>query len=200
MPRVLSTPYTASKHAITGLTKALALEGRAHNIAVGQIHEHKATCEHEIKGYLDIFPSESEARKALGEPLVFTKLGLITKARPDNTFKRRIIWDFRVSDVNRAIEVAERVVLPRLEDVIADARELWAGVGRGERVLLLVLDISDAFHQVPLHPAELGDISVSIPEKGRLEAADATACSSWKQVVPARQVRPYAVSVNFCPD
>ena len=37
LPRPMSAPYTASKHAITGLTKALALDGRACNVAVGQI-------------------------------------------------------------------------------------------------------------------------------------------------------------------
>ena len=36
-PRPNAVAYTASKHGITGLTKALALEGRAHNIACGQI-------------------------------------------------------------------------------------------------------------------------------------------------------------------
>ncbi|MBL6852382.1 MAG: SDR family oxidoreductase [Alphaproteobacteria bacterium] len=36
-PRPNSAPYTATKHAITGLTKAAALDGRAHGIAVGQI-------------------------------------------------------------------------------------------------------------------------------------------------------------------
>jgi NAD(P)-dependent dehydrogenase (short-subunit alcohol dehydrogenase family) len=36
-PRPNSAPYTASKHAITGLTKALALDGRAHDIACGQL-------------------------------------------------------------------------------------------------------------------------------------------------------------------
>ncbi|MBQ29397.1 MAG: 3-oxoacyl-ACP reductase [Acidimicrobiaceae bacterium] len=36
-PRPFSSPYTATKHAITGLTKALALEGRPHGITVGQI-------------------------------------------------------------------------------------------------------------------------------------------------------------------
>jgi len=36
-PRPNSAPYTATKHAITGLTKSTALDGRAFNIACGQI-------------------------------------------------------------------------------------------------------------------------------------------------------------------
>ena len=36
-PRPLSAPYTATKHAITGLTKSLSLDGRAHDIACSQI-------------------------------------------------------------------------------------------------------------------------------------------------------------------
>jgi len=37
VPRPGSVPYTVSKHAISGLTKTLALDGRAFNIASGQI-------------------------------------------------------------------------------------------------------------------------------------------------------------------
>lgn len=37
VPRVNSAPYTATKHAITGLTKATSLDGRKYDIAVGQI-------------------------------------------------------------------------------------------------------------------------------------------------------------------
>ena len=36
-PRPNSAPYTASKHAVTGLTKAASLDGRKYDIAVGQI-------------------------------------------------------------------------------------------------------------------------------------------------------------------
>lgn len=36
-PRPNSSPYTATKHAITGLTKATSLDGRAYGIACGQI-------------------------------------------------------------------------------------------------------------------------------------------------------------------
>ena len=37
VPRPLSAPYTATKHAITGLTRSIALDGRAHRIACSQI-------------------------------------------------------------------------------------------------------------------------------------------------------------------
>jgi NAD(P)-dependent dehydrogenase (short-subunit alcohol dehydrogenase family) len=36
-PRPNSSPYTSTKHAITGLTKSISLDGRKYNIACGQI-------------------------------------------------------------------------------------------------------------------------------------------------------------------
>ena len=37
VPRPGSVPYTTTKHAITGLTRTLSLDGRAYNIACGQL-------------------------------------------------------------------------------------------------------------------------------------------------------------------
>jgi NAD(P)-dependent dehydrogenase (short-subunit alcohol dehydrogenase family) len=37
VPRPFSAPYTATKHALTGLTKSAALDGRPFDIACGQI-------------------------------------------------------------------------------------------------------------------------------------------------------------------
>jgi len=43
MPRPNSAPYTATKHAMTGLTKATSLDGRDFDIACGQIDIGNAT-------------------------------------------------------------------------------------------------------------------------------------------------------------
>lgn len=37
VPRPFSAPYTSTKHAMTGLTRSISLDGRAFNIACGQI-------------------------------------------------------------------------------------------------------------------------------------------------------------------
>jgi NADP-dependent 3-hydroxy acid dehydrogenase YdfG len=37
VPRPLSVAYTAAKHAVTGLTRSTSLDGRAYDIACGQI-------------------------------------------------------------------------------------------------------------------------------------------------------------------
>lgn len=54
-PRPHSVAYTATKHALTGLTKSLSLDGRPYNIAVGQIDIGNAATdmtEHMRKGVL----------------------------------------------------------------------------------------------------------------------------------------------------
>lgn len=65
VPRPLSAPYTATKHAITGLTRSLALDGRAHHIACGQIdigNARTAMTSHMLHGALQ--PDGSMAAEA----------------------------------------------------------------------------------------------------------------------------------------
>ena len=52
-----SAPYTATKHAITGLTKSIALDGRAYDIACGQIDIGNAPTE---------MAAQDDARRAAG--------------------------------------------------------------------------------------------------------------------------------------
>lgn len=56
-PRPNSAPYTATKHAITGLTKSLSLDGRKYDIACGQIdigNADTSLASDMIKGTFDI--------------------------------------------------------------------------------------------------------------------------------------------------
>ena len=59
-PRPNAVAYTATKHAITGLTRSLALDGRPHDIACGQIDIGNAAT--------DLIVKISEAKVARGEP------------------------------------------------------------------------------------------------------------------------------------
>ncbi len=49
VPRENSAPYTATKHAITGLTKAVSLDGRKYDIACGQIDIGNAAVERTVR-------------------------------------------------------------------------------------------------------------------------------------------------------
>ena len=49
VPRPNSAPYTATKHAITGLTRSTSLDGRKHNIACGQIDIGNAATEMTVR-------------------------------------------------------------------------------------------------------------------------------------------------------
>ena len=49
MPRPNSAPYTATKHAITGLTRSTSLDGRKHDIACGQIDIGNAATEMTVR-------------------------------------------------------------------------------------------------------------------------------------------------------
>jgi NADP-dependent 3-hydroxy acid dehydrogenase YdfG len=48
-PRPFSAPYTATKHAITGLTKTISLDGRKDDIACGQIDIGNALTERTVR-------------------------------------------------------------------------------------------------------------------------------------------------------
>ena len=62
VPRPNSAPYTATKHAITGLTRSTALDGRAFDIACGQIDIGNAATEMTAR-MVDGVPQADGSRK-----------------------------------------------------------------------------------------------------------------------------------------
>jgi NAD(P)-dependent dehydrogenase (short-subunit alcohol dehydrogenase family) len=67
VPRPNSAPYTASKHAVSGLTKCTALEGRKYNIACGQVDIGNAETEMAAKAKSGLLQASGETRP---EPLM----------------------------------------------------------------------------------------------------------------------------------
>ena len=61
-PRPRSAPYTASKHAITGLTKSASLDGRAYDIACGQIDVGNAATEMAAAMPAGVLQADGECR------------------------------------------------------------------------------------------------------------------------------------------
>src|SRR3954471_5591877 len=68
-PRPRSVPYTATKHAITALTKSTSLDGRAHDIACGQIDVGNAATELTAKMPLGVLQPNGQL---MAEPTIDT--------------------------------------------------------------------------------------------------------------------------------
>jgi NAD(P)-dependent dehydrogenase (short-subunit alcohol dehydrogenase family) len=67
VPRPYSAPYTATKHAITGLTKSIALDGRKYDIACSQIDIGNAATDLAAKMAKGVPQADGEIR---AEPLM----------------------------------------------------------------------------------------------------------------------------------
>ena len=62
VPRPKSAPYTATKHALTGLTKSIALDGRTYDIACGQIDIGNAGTDMTERMYTGVPQADGELR------------------------------------------------------------------------------------------------------------------------------------------
>ena len=104
------------------------------------------------KRWADKFSTWPQVEEALGtEEIIMNRLALISKLKPDGTWKHRLVWDLRRSGVNLAILQGERVIMPRLLDLVSDVRQIASG---STPTFLMGTDVAEAFHQVPLHPSE----------------------------------------------
>ena len=124
------------------------------------------------EGFAVVLPtgkaSEMHARGAV------SKLALLVKEKDDGSVKRRIIVDLLRSGGNARCRVPERIVLPRVVDVVDSFRFLWktrdrmAIKAKDEEWTLdedrpeggiydfemITADLSDAYCHLPVHPEE----------------------------------------------
>eukprot|EP00435_Cladocopium_sp_Y103_P026794 s2314_g6.t1 len=103
--------------------------------------------EAESKGFCELATDLDDARRRLGGDPILSKLGVVVKFQGEQRAKKsRIIWDLRESGVNERCDPAERVVLPRLLDVVLDTLRVLRKEGTAT---FAAVDIQDAFHNVP---------------------------------------------------
>ena len=101
------------------------------------------------RGYVKKFSTLAAARRYLQAEPVLAKLALIETVK-DGVVKYRLILDCRVSGSNDQTRKSERILLPKVWDVIRDVLHFHTILQPGEGVELMVCDFTDAFYMVPL--------------------------------------------------
>ena len=117
------------------------------------------------KGYAVKYESWQDVIEALGEVLV-SKLACIVKTREDGTLKVRNVLDLRRSGYNDGVQLKERIVLPRVKDLVEDVCDLKRCAGNSEECYGMVADFEDAFHTLQVDPSEWRYLVARHPVKG----------------------------------
>eukprot|EP00438_Fugacium_kawagutii_P014285 Skav215770 [mRNA] locus=scaffold106:569116:574315:+ [translate_table: standard] len=105
------------------------------------------------KGFAEWAANKADLEQKYGK-LVPSAIGLITKTKLDGSLKHRLVHDLRRSRVNEHIRLNERLVLPRLKDVIEDVMMLMEAQTPGDEIEFMSLDFADAFKQLPVLHSE----------------------------------------------
>ena len=124
------------------------------------------------EGFAVVLPTAKA--KDMHKKGIVSKLALLIKNKDDGSVKRRIIIDLLRSGGNARCRVPERIVLPRVVDVIDGFRYLWSTRDRMKSKSrdeeweldedrpeggifdfeLVTADLSDAYCHLPVHPEE----------------------------------------------
>ena len=121
------------------------------------------------KGYVQWAASRNELEREVGT-LHLAKIGVIVKGA-----KMRLIHDLRRNGTNARVTFQERLVLPRLKDLVAGIVDLFQAKGQGEGMDLLTLDFRDACTWS--QPSGLSWLEPQWMVSSRI----AQSCSEWDQ-------------------
>jgi len=119
-------------------------------------------------GFIEAFPTWEDLERRHGKVIV-SKIAAIVKKRDDGSAKTRIIIDMLRSKVNSFVKLSERIVLPRLMDVVTDIIDLATAAAKETDINVvvdqMVLDFADAFHTIGVHPKEVPYQVFKLPGK-----------------------------------
>ena len=111
-------------------------------------------------GFVKAYESYDKFEDWLGGKPHFSKLGMITKEK-EGRIKRRLILDCRESGVNERAAKGGKLILPRISDTVDDALYLMKNCGEDQSIEWLILDFTDWFFNIPLHPSERRNFAMS---------------------------------------
>ena len=121
------------------------------------------------EGYVTEYPNLEALEAKLGK-VIISKVAAITKTREDGSVKLRIIIDMLRSYVNTFVKLSERIVLPRLMDIISDVLALLKAMEEDglpdEEISFMVLDFMDAFHSLGVREEEMPFQVFRLPNGG----------------------------------
>ena len=125
------------------------------------------------EGYIEDYGKWEDVKAHFGE-LIISRLAAIIKTKADGSVKVRLIVDMLRSHVNAFVRLHERVVLPRLMDVVGDVVSMATSapvtpqrVDQQEQEIidLMGLDFADAFHSMGIDVRELPYQVFRVPGK-----------------------------------
>ena len=111
-------------------------------------------------GFVRSYDNYEQFERWLGSRPHLSKLGMITKEK-EGRIKRRLILDCKESGVNKKAKKGGKLVLPRISDAVEDALYLMNKTEKNQQAEWLILDFSDWFFNIPLHPAERKHFTLS---------------------------------------
>ena len=113
------------------------------------------------KGFIEEFATWEEVT-ARWPGAIASKVAVLTKPREDGSTKVRLIIDLRRSGGNAEVDLPERVVLPRLADLINGMIDLMTepAVNGETGYEMAVVDFEDAFHTMALREAHRGTMAI----------------------------------------
>ena len=104
-------------------------------------------------GRSEVVHSWDEVVEKVGLGAKLTKMACIVKMKENGEMKYRLVVDCRRSGINGLSHVRERVILPKITDVVSSIHNLMnRGTPGGEEqeLELFSADFKDAFHMLPL--------------------------------------------------
>jgi hypothetical protein len=143
-------PVTRSAESSEDLQKTFAQAESHANYA--SVREHHKAVRDELErltgcGYMSRVASWGELAKEFTN-VVISKMACLVKEKDDGTVKLRLITDMLRSGINSFVKLHERIVLPRLFDLVEAALRMMETCAATEDVEMMVSDFADAFHSM----------------------------------------------------